>query len=55
MNFYGQTDRDALSYARGQQIVFIIRLLDNGQPVMGKNLKWELRGIWSWRSSGPIV
>ena len=55
MNFYGETDKDPLSYSKDQDMVFTIQLLDNGKPVVGKKLKWERQGDDGLTESGDAV
>ena len=55
INFYGETDRDPLSYAKGQKMVFTIQLLDNGKPVVGKKLQWERRGDDGLKENGEAT
>jgi len=55
MNFYGETDKDPFSYAKGQGMVFTIRLLDNGKPVVGKKLQWERQGDDGMTEKGEAI
>lgn len=42
--FDGKTDKNALEYQPGEEIVFTVQLLEDGKPVGGQNLKWIRRG-----------
>jgi cephalosporin-C deacetylase len=55
MNFYGETDKDPLSYNKGEQIVFTIDLLDFGKPVGGKKLQWERQGDDGLTEKGEAI
>jgi len=42
--FMGSTDKNPLTYVPGEKMVFTVRLLEDGQPVAGKNLTWTRLG-----------
>ena len=41
--FVGNCDKDALSYKCGEEMKFEISLMEDGKPVLGQKLKWEIR------------
>lgn len=41
--FVGNCDKDALSYKCGEEMKFEISLMQDGKPVVGQKLKWEIR------------
>ena len=45
-SFYGETDKDALSYKVGEKMLFRITLLDDGKPV-GVITRHDLLGFIS--------
>lgn len=55
MNFTGATDKEPLSYKKGQEMVFTVQLLDNGKPVVGKKLKWERQGDDGLSEKGEAI
>lgn len=55
MSFYGETDRDPLSYSAGQEMVFTIELREEGKPISGKILKWQRQGDDGLTESGQAV
>ncbi len=44
LTFTGDADKQAISYAPGEEMTFKIQLLEDGKPVAGKKLKWVRRG-----------
>ncbi len=59
--FEVKTDKNPLSYKVGEKITFTLRLLEDGKPLAGKRIAWEL---WSEdgslaagekSSSGPVI
>ena len=40
LSFFGETEKDPLAYAPGEEIVFNVRLLENGAPCAGKTVRW---------------
>lgn len=53
--FDGKTDKNALEYQPGETMVFTIQLLEDGNPVGGKNLKWIRRGDDGKTEAGTAV
>ena len=43
-SFFGTTDKDPLTYAPGEEIVFRVQLLDDGTPCAGKTVRWLRTG-----------
>lgn len=55
LTFTGGTDKDPLAYLAGEEMTFTVKLLDDGVPVSGKNLKWTRRGDDGRTQSGEAV
>jgi cephalosporin-C deacetylase-like acetyl esterase len=55
LTFYGQTDKNPLTYQPGEEIVFTIRLLEDGQPCGGKTIRWTRSGDDGNTETGKTV
>ncbi len=44
LTFTGTTDKDPLTYQPGEEMVFSLRLFDDGQPCGGKTVRWSRTG-----------
>jgi len=44
LSLVGRTDKDVAIYAPGEEMVFTIQVLEDGEPVTGKKLKWTRTG-----------
>ncbi len=53
--FFGETNKDPLQYAAGEEMTFTVQLLEDGQPVSGKKLKWNRRGDDGETASGEAI
>ncbi len=53
--FFGQTDKDPLQYAAGEEMTFTVQLLEDGKPISGKTLKWSRRGDDGLTDNGEAV
>ncbi|MEK6794195.1 MAG: acetylxylan esterase [Spirochaetota bacterium] len=53
--FMASTDKDPLTYASGENMVFTVQLLEDGKPVAGKNLLWLRRGDDGRTNGGKAV
>lgn len=49
------TDKEPVSYVPGENIVFKVRLLEDGTPVSGKKLKWNRTGDDQQTLSGEAI
>ena len=54
-SFYGESDKDALSYKVGEKMVFSIKLLDKDKQVGGIRLDWTREGEDGKKESGKAV
>ncbi len=48
-------DRDEAIYKKGEKITFKVRLLDQGQPVAGKELTYSIKGDGDLRQNGKLT
>ncbi|MEI7533167.1 MAG: acetylxylan esterase [Verrucomicrobiae bacterium] len=53
--FMGFTDKNPLTYASGEKMVFTVQLLEDGKPVTGKNLAWTRFGDDGKTNEGRAV
>ncbi|MDO4587380.1 MAG: acetylxylan esterase [Planctomycetia bacterium] len=53
--FYGTTNKNPLSYQLGEEIIFSVHLLEDGQELCGKVLKWQCYGDDGYKKEGEIV
>ncbi len=54
-SFYGESDKDALSYKVGEKMIFSIKLLDKDKQVGGIRLDWTREGEDGKKESGKAV
>lgn len=55
ISFYGETDKNPLSYQPGEEMVFSIQLLDDGVPSAGKTVRWTRTGDDGKTETGEAV
>ncbi len=55
LSFYGETEKDPLAYAPGEEIVFNVRLFEDGAPCAGKTVRWLRTGDDGKTESGEAV
>ncbi|MGI6401247.1 MAG: acetylxylan esterase [Thermoguttaceae bacterium] len=55
ITFSGKTDKNPLEYQPGEEMVFTVQCLDDGQPVDGVNLSWKRTGDDGKTESGSAV
>lgn len=53
--FFGTTDKDPLTYGPGEEMTFTVKLLEDGAPVAGKQLRWTRRGDDGKEEKGEAV
>ena len=55
LSFFGVTDKDPLTYAPGEEIIFSVQLLDDGVPCSGKTVRWLRTGDDGKTEEGEAV
>ena len=55
ITFYGETDKNPLTYAPGEEILFSIQVFDDGNPCTGQKVQWTRTGDDGLTENGEAV